>query len=221
MRLCEKIGIKVPHGDDVIAQLNKEFAVADVGGKVVILHKKKAQFDLKTKNAFKTWLGNRYVEVDGKPKPLSEHLRFGTEIVPRLIVLCSHRAEHTALVNYNTWQGWAVEPTAGDCSKILRHVLDNVCRGDVQIFQWVIAWWAQLLQDPMNKPGTALVIVGPQGTGKTTLGEYMKRILGPHYVKVSDPRLVVGNFNSHHQSCLLSCIVKKRSSQGTIARRER
>ena len=104
---------------------------------------------------------------------------------------------------YNTWQGWAVEPKAGDCSKILRHVLDNVCRGDVQIFQWVIAWWAQLLQDPMNKPGTALVIVGPQGTGKTTLGEYMKRILGPHYVKVSDPRLIVGNFNSHHQSCLL------------------
>ena len=47
--LCEKIGIKVPHGDDVIAQLNKEFAVADVGGKVVILHKKKAQFDLKNK----------------------------------------------------------------------------------------------------------------------------------------------------------------------------
>ena len=31
---------------------------------------------------------------------------------------------------YNLWQGFAVEPKKGDCSKFLAHVKDNAARGD-------------------------------------------------------------------------------------------
>jgi hypothetical protein len=47
------------------------------------------------------------------------------------------------------------------------------------------------------------VLRGPMGTGKTKIGQYMRSILGRHYVLVSDPRYVTGQFNSHVVGCLL------------------
>jgi hypothetical protein len=105
--------------------------------------------------------------------------------------------------HFNLWRGFAVEPKAGDCSKFLAHLGNNVCRGDESLYRWVIGWLAQIVQTPDNKMGTALVIRGKQGTGKTKVGEVIGSLLGDHYVPVSDSRYITGRFNSHLASCLL------------------
>ena len=71
---------------------------------------------------------------------------------------------------YNLWQGFAVEPREGDCSKFLAHIKDNVARGDEATFLWIVGWWAQIFQQPSIKMETALVLRGPFGTGKTKIG---------------------------------------------------
>jgi hypothetical protein len=104
---------------------------------------------------------------------------------------------------YNLWRGFAVKPRAGDCSKFLAHLKDNVCHGDEEVYDWVVGWFANIIQHPEKKPGTSLVLRGKMGTGKTKVGEVIGSLLGTHYVPVSDPRYVTGRFNSHLLSCLL------------------
>src|SRR4029079_7777191 len=70
-------------------------------------------------------------------------------------------------------------------------------------FNWVVGWFAHIVQLPEEKTGTSVAIRGKQGAGKTIVGWVVGEILGDHYNLVSDPRFVVGRFNSHLVSCLL------------------
>ena len=105
--------------------------------------------------------------------------------------------------HYNLWKGFAVKPRPGDCSKFLAHIRENVCGGDPELSDWVLGWFAQIVQYPESKIGTALVLRGKQGTGKTKIGEAIGSLLGSHYTAVADPRYITGRFNSHLASCLL------------------
>jgi hypothetical protein len=67
----------------------------------------------------------------------------------------------------------------------------------------VIGWFADIVQHPREKCGTALALRGRQGVGKTIVGRIIGSLLGQHYVAVSDPRYVTGRFNSHLVSALL------------------
>jgi hypothetical protein len=48
-----------------------------------------------------------------------------------------------------------------------------------------------------------LVFRGPQGVGKTIVGEEIGKLLGVHYQSVSDERFVIGRFNAHLANCIL------------------
>ena len=104
---------------------------------------------------------------------------------------------------YNLWRGFAVEPRPGDCSLFKEHLFENICSGNADLYDWVWGWLAHLVQRPGQKAGTALASRGPQGVGKTKLGEVMGSLLGDSYISVSDPRYISGRFNGHLARCLL------------------
>jgi Family of unknown function (DUF5906) len=105
---------------------------------------------------------------------------------------------------YNLWKGFAVEPDAkASCQRLLDHLKENVCSGSEDLYTWLVAWFAALVQRPREKYGTAVALIGPQGTGKTLPGQSFGRLFGPHYHLVADPRFVVGRFNSHLAGTLL------------------
>lgn len=72
-----------------------------------------------------------------------------------------------------------------------------------ELFLWVMGWFAQMIQEPTVKPGTSLVLRGPQGAGKTIVGKTIGFLLGPHYVSVADSRFITGRFNGHLAIILL------------------
>ncbi len=106
---------------------------------------------------------------------------------------------------YNLWKGFAVEPKPGEekCLRFISHVFENICRKDDSLFEWVIAWMADIVQHLDKKSGSSLALRGKPGVGKTKFGQVFGSLLGRHYVPVSDPRFVTGKFNSHLVSCLL------------------
>ncbi len=104
---------------------------------------------------------------------------------------------------FNLWRGFAVEPREGDCSKFVAHLRNDIANGNEEHFRWVEAWLAQLIQKPDEKIGTGLVLRGPQGIGKTFVGETIGRLLGEHYRTVSKSEQVTGRFNGHQSACLL------------------
>jgi len=98
---------------------------------------------------------------------------------------------------YNLWHGYAVEPHPGDCSLFNAMIRDLICSGNEAHYRYVIAWCADVLRNPTNRPGVTLVLRGGQGIGKGTLARTLGRLFGDHFLHVSQSRHVVGNFNAH------------------------
>jgi hypothetical protein len=87
---------------------------------------------------------------------------------------------------------------------LVEHLLNVVCRGDFDLYQWVLMWLAHIVQYPTRLAGTALALRGAQGAGKSLVGEVMGAILGSQlHAKVSRPDELTGRFNAHQQGRLL------------------
>ena len=97
----------------------------------------------------------------------------------------------------NLDKGFAVESKKGDCSRFLEHVRNNICKGDEEISDYLFAWMADCVQNRSRRPGIAVVLRGRLGTGKGVLCSQFGALFGPHFIHVSQPSHLTGNFNSH------------------------
>lgn len=88
------------------------------------------------------------------------------------------------------------EMPLGYCDMFLEHMLDNMCGGDQETFKYLLAWMADALWNP-GPCETAIILKGPQGSGKTFWAERLMEYFGPHALTLDDPEQVVGNFNKH------------------------
>jgi hypothetical protein len=190
--------------DPAVAELNEKYAFVIAGDRAAVLEEIETdlrRFRLLPVSTFKLALENRTVEAGEKPVKLAKYwLEHPRRRQYEDIVFAPGRDVPSV---YNLWRGFAVEPRAGDCSKFLAHLRDNVCGRNEDHYRWVVAWFADIVQNPARKSGTSLVLRGRQGVGKTIVGQIVGSLLGQHYVLVADPRYVTGRFNSHLVDCLL------------------
>ncbi|TYO60787.1 hypothetical protein FXV83_41960 [Bradyrhizobium hipponense] len=107
--------------------------------------------------------------------------------------------------NYlNFWRGFDVIPSpSGSCTIFRDHLLTNVCDGAPELFKYVFGWMAHIVQKPRERLGTAIVLRGRRGTGKSKVGEVLGSLFSSHYFQVDDARYITGQFNAHMASCLL------------------
>jgi hypothetical protein len=112
---------------------------------------------------------------------------------------------------FNLWRGFSVSPDAATRPEerwkkyftFLDHLKANICDSDPQVFRWVWHWFAHMVQRPRERIGTAIVLRGKMGTGKTIVGDVIGSLFASHYFLVDDPRYLVGQFNAHMASCIL------------------
>ena len=192
---------------DVIDRYNKSFSMVLIGDKTVILWEKEGDdgiIDIQfvSPAAFTQIFGNEFVSLGRRE-----------EAAPKYWATHPRRRTHYGVVfeplkktykDYNLWRGFAYDPDPdGDWSMLDEHIRENIAKGDESLYKWVLAWFAQIVQQPHIKPGTSLAVRGRQGTGKTVLGQHFGALYPQHYVYVDDPRYVTGQFNAHMASSLL------------------
>lgn len=100
-------------------------------------------------------------------------------------------------VKLNTWRGWPLKPKAGKC-ELLLDLLRYLCSGDPngeQIYRWILCWMAYPLQHPGAKMSSAIIMHGPQGTGKSTVFQTLAKIYGD-YSTVLNQRGLEDKFNA-------------------------
>lgn len=97
---------------------------------------------------------------------------------------------------YNLWQGFAVKPKEGDCSLYWAHLKDNICARNEELYRYVRAWMANVVQTPGNRPGVAIVLRGKQGTGKGVFAKGLGRLFAPHFAHITNSQQLVGRFNA-------------------------
>lgn len=104
----------------------------------------------------------------------------------------------------NLWTGWAMSPDRhASCEAWLELLQMVICGNDDTLFDWVLHWFASIVRQPMEKSLTALVLVGPEGAGKSLLLSYFGDLLGSYYIPVTNDEQIHGKFNKHTAQCLL------------------
>lgn len=176
-------------------EINARFALVDRDGEVVTIHRgREGKDDTLSKGSFDLWLKNIYVRIPSvngdKHVPAGEWwLRHPDRPTPRTAVFKPHGP--TAANEYNFWRGFAVQPQLGTdkVRRLLRHIHSVICREDKKKFRYLIRWLAWTVQNPDQNPETAIVLKSEgEGSGKSTLSEVMRRIIGVHHaMKVSTP----------------------------------
>ena len=66
-----------------------------------------------------------------------------------------------------------------------------------------MGWMATAVQHPDWTGQVAIVIRGKQGTGKGMFVKTFGSLFGRHFLQISDPKHLVGNFNSHLRDCVV------------------
>lgn len=80
----------------------------------------------------------------------------------------------------NLWGGWPTVAQKGDCSALLR-ILEHLCSREDKprdVYRWVLKWLAYPIRYPGAKMQTALLIHGPEGTGKNTVFGAVRQAYG-------------------------------------------
>lgn len=180
---------------DIVEQVNAEHALVFVGDKIGVL-----------------W-PNKYNRGEGMPRitKLSDlSIEWADRMVGKLnpvkIWLESpNRRKYEEMVfrpgvtdtgnDFNFWRGWPVAPVKGDCHLFLAHLREIICGGDEVAYRYFLDWFANIFQEPENKPGTAIGLGSIEGTGKGALIEYIRPLLEPHFWHMSGSSLLDGNFN--------------------------
>lgn len=200
--------VPVATRDQLVAELNREYAVILLGGRAMVLREGtgpdgKPTFDLMPIESFEAWLRPRRLWVEDKPIPASR-VWLNSEARRQYHGLTFDPSGEAGETWYNLWRGFAVEPSErGSCDLFLEHVYENVCGANQALFDWVMGWFAALVQRPTQKLGTALVFLGRQGVGKSIVGDTVGSLLGRHFKEVAQSRYVTGQFNAHLADCLL------------------
>ncbi|MFM0385877.1 DUF5906 domain-containing protein [Paraburkholderia dipogonis] len=208
----------------VVVELNAQHAVVLAGDKAVVLRESPREtgepgFEVRllSESAFRTFYRNRTVDIlierDGETRkktvPIADWwLKSADRRTYEGITFAPGIPAHPEY--YNLWHGYAVEPRAGSlfsnamkCRRLLSHIKLNVCRGNREHFRFLIAWVADMLQDPGKKKGVALVLRGNKGSGKSKVAEVFASLLGQHSIKIAQMKHLVGNFNRHLANKLL------------------
>jgi hypothetical protein len=125
----------------------------------------------------------------------------------------------------NLWSGWGVEPHDGsvsddDVRPFLDYLSEVVGGGDPIAYSWVLNWVASIFREPTNKPGTALVLVGKPGVGKSFLGHsILNPIIGRRHAAVTNSvNAITDRFNSMFgRKLLIQCDEAIHSGQKVTA----
>lgn len=187
-----------------IASLNEQFVQIVEGGTHVILCDKPVidqPFEMLKPDSFRALYRGQNVRIGKKDVAITDLWLEHPERRQARGLVFKPNAETPGL--YNIWQGWKLEPKAGDWSLFDEHLFTNVCQEDPDRYGYFLDWWAHKLQFPERKIGTTLVVRGGEGVGKSNVGEVFKYIMSPYWLKVSSQEQVTGRFNSHHTGIVL------------------
>lgn len=85
----------------------------------------------------------------------------------------------------------------------LRYLKYIVCQGDAARYNYLQKWIYEVIVEK-RKPETAIVLIGEQGTGKTTLCHFLRKIVGDRSaIFVNKSSEATGKHNSHFEGKMI------------------
>lgn len=124
------------------------------------------------------------------------------ELVEDRLIAHGGWIEHWGARTFNLYRPPAVRPLDGD-PDAAGPWIDHVRRLFPNEADHIIPWFAHRVQRPNEKINHALVLQGPQGTGKDTIVEGVGPALGPWNMAEVSPDQLLGRFNGFLKAVVL------------------
>ena len=196
---------------NIIAQLNQRHAVVDYSGQTLIMNEEydpsleRPYISLSKKTDFFDKYANQLLpDPSNTKKDISIAQYWWTHKDRKTYKGIVFEPGKNLPGYYNLWTGFSFQPVPGDWSLFRNHIFNIVANGNEKIFEWIMGWMARIVQDPGGeKPGTAIVLRGGQGTGKTFFARIFGKLFGRHYLYISHPGQLTGQFNHHLKDALV------------------
>lgn len=98
---------------------------------------------------------------------------------------------------FNLWSAWGAAPSHGDTAIFHRHLLEHICVGNREHYDYVLDWLADLVQHPADIPGVSVVLRGEPGAGKGRFARVITDIVGSaHSQHITDNRMLTSRFQA-------------------------
>lgn len=105
--------------------------------------------------------------------------------------------ENDPAIRCNLFGGWPTTPRKGNCERLLE-LLEYLCSNEEnsrEVYHWILKWLAYPIQNRGAKMHSAIVVHGPQGTGKSRFFEAYADIFG-QYGRVLGQEALEDKFNA-------------------------
>jgi hypothetical protein len=104
----------------------------------------------------------------------------------------------------NLWRGFSIKEKQGAWPLLRSHILNVVCSGNQEHFNYLMRWMAYAVQRPSEPIGVAVAFRGAQGAGKGVVARTFGSLFGRHFAHIANGDQLVGRFNA---SLATSCAV--------------
>jgi len=185
---------------DVAEEVKQSAHIHQMNEEVAYIHQSQEVIELATGIIMTP---EKFANAAYRPRKYVEQTQQGQRVhyVAKEWLECEYRHEVTALDYtpgqpqitedgaYNLWKPSTVVATYGSITPWER-VFEHLMRGAGPVeSMWLRRWLAYPLRHPGAKLRTAVLLWGPQGTGKSMLGMTMKRLYGSNFHKATDEEL--------------------------------
>lgn len=199
--------------DKCVRKLNENHAIIMLGGKCLVMNEVidpifgRPDLTFSSPSDFATRYINQKIFLangTGKMKALS---------IAKIWIEHEDRRQYNGMVFapgeeipgcYNLYRGMAYEPKKGSWKRLQEHIYHVICRKDAAIFEYILAWMADAVQNPGGeRPGVSIVMRGGKGTGKGIFARTFGELFGGHFLHITHQSQLVGKFNQHQKDALV------------------
>lgn len=186
-------------GSIAVDRVNEKYGIYDMNGKVYIVYQENGNVHFADAANFRLKIADWKVEADGKLKPMSDvWLEHPDRRLVTDIGMWEPGTEPDGALNY--YAGLAVKPVPceeEEISLFLDFCRDDICRGNVRYYDYLMDMLAAKLQHPLRLMKLCLVLRGGEGAGKGALTRVMENIIGQrHSVNVSSANSWLGQYGT-------------------------
>lgn len=115
---------------------------------------------------------------------------------------------------WNHWRGTGLIPKEGDVEKFIEHV-KSLCDNEPESYETLLKFAAHAVQKPEQKVRWMPILIGGQGSGKSTFCDILGRLVGSHnYSAISAQDLLTG-WSSLIENRVLIAIEEMRISHSS------
>jgi len=193
--------------------------VTRIGGKTIVVNEdydpamERQILTYSSPTDFKNFYSNRFVPVEDRHVPLGTFWFNNPDRRQYKGITFMPGESSPYKGNYNLWGGFSVESIPSNSENpenieaflwFYDHIHQNIANGDDFTAAYVIGWMADLVQYPSKRLGVSMVLRSDaQGTGKGLFAKILGHLFGKHYLHITNPRHLTGNFNAHLIDCVL------------------